>query len=86
MDSNLLAYVKKPIKSRIHYIMKFQKDNLIKYAIMFVVVYFASKLIPTCGVLQEHAIYVALIASSTFALLDVCYPQVVVKKEDETLG
>jgi len=66
--------------------MKFQKDNLIKYAIMFTVVYYATKLIPTCGVLQQHALYVALIASSTFALLDVCYPQVVVKQVDETLG
>tara|TARA_B100001123_G_C15130615_1_gene955179 strand:- start:312 stop:518 length:207 start_codon:yes stop_codon:yes gene_type:complete len=48
--------------------------NLIKYLIMFFIVTTATKIIPSCGVLQKHAIYVGLIASSTFALIDICSP------------
>ena len=43
--------------------------NALKYFVMFFVVTTATKIIPTCGVLQEHAIYVGLIAASTFALI-----------------
>ena len=53
--------------------------NLVKYALMFLIVYLSTKVIPTCGVLQEHAIYVGLIASTSFALLDTCYPSIVVE-------
>ena len=57
-------------------------ENIIKYLIMFAVVSYSTKIIPTCGVLQEHAMYVGLIAASTFALIDTCYPNyVVVDKE-----
>jgi hypothetical protein len=56
--------------------------NLIKYFIMFIVVSTATKVIPTCGVLKEHALYVGLIASSTFALIDICSPHVIVEKEN----
>ncbi len=57
-------------------------ENIIKYLIMFAVVSYSTKIIPTCGVLQEHAMYVGLIAASTFALIDICYPNyVVVDKE-----
>ena len=48
--------------------------NLIKYLVMFFIVTTATKIIPSCGVLQKHAIYVGLIASSTFALIDICSP------------
>ena len=61
-------------------------ENIIKYLIMFIVVSYSTKIIPTCGVLQEHAIYVGLIASSTFALIDICYPNyVVVDKEKQNI-
>ena len=53
------------------------QKNLIKYLIMLLVVATATKIIPTCGVLQNHAIYVGLIASTTMALLDMCYPNYV---------
>jgi exosortase/archaeosortase len=53
------------------------KNNLIKYLIMFVVVTVSTRVIPTCGVLQQHAIYVGLIGASTFALIDTCYPNYV---------
>tara|TARA_B100001093_G_C26658325_1_gene940654 strand:- start:484 stop:636 length:153 start_codon:yes stop_codon:yes gene_type:complete len=49
---------------------------------MFIVVSTATKVIPTCGVLKEHAVYVGLISSSTFALIDICSPHVIVEKEN----
>jgi len=49
---------------------------------MFIVVSTATKVIPTCGVLKEHALYVGLIASSTFALIDICSPHVIIEKEN----
>ena len=57
--------------------------NLIKYFIMFLVTSTASMIIPTCGVLKEHAIYVGLISASTFALIDICSPQIIVEKENK---
>ena len=59
------------------------QKNLIKYLIMFLVVTTATKVIPTCGVLQEHAIYVGLISASTFALIDICSPNIILHKEDK---
>ena len=58
------------------------QKNLIKYLIMFLVVTTATKVIPTCGVLQEHAIYVGLISASTFALIDICSPNIILQKEN----
>ena len=60
----------------------FNQTNLLKYVIMFLVVTTATKVIPTCGVLQKQAVYVGLVASSTFALIDICYPQVVVREKE----
>jgi hypothetical protein len=50
----------------------------IKYVIMFIVTALATKVIPTCGVLQKHAVYVGLISASTFALIDMCDPHIVI--------
>ena len=55
----------------------FNSQNIIRYIVMFVVVTISTKIIPTCGVLQNHAIYVGLISSTTLALLDMCYPNYV---------
>jgi len=57
-------------------------QNIIRYIVLFIVVTVSTKIIPTCGVLQNHAIYVGLIASTTMALLDMCYPNYV-KIEDK---
>jgi exosortase/archaeosortase len=56
--------------------------NLIKYLVMFLVTSVATMVIPTCGVLKQHAIYVGLISASTFALIDICSPQIIVEKEN----
>tara|TARA_Y100000592_G_C5430372_1_gene298053 strand:- start:780 stop:968 length:189 start_codon:yes stop_codon:yes gene_type:complete len=57
-------------------------NNFIKYLILFIVTATATKVIPTCGVLKEHAIYVGMISASTFALIDICSPNVVFEKEN----
>tara|TARA_B100001094_G_C18019773_1_gene714481 strand:- start:96 stop:287 length:192 start_codon:yes stop_codon:yes gene_type:complete len=59
------------------------QTNLFKYVIMFVVVATATRVIPTCGVLKQHAVYVGLIAASTFALIDMCSPHYIVVKDEE---
>ena len=58
------------------------QQNIIRYIVMLVVVTIATKVIPTCGVLQNHAIYVGLIAASTLAILDMCQPNYVMKKQE----
>ena len=50
------------------------KENLLKYLIMFVVVSGATLVIPTCGVLKSQAVMVGLLASTTFAIIDMNYP------------
>ena len=58
-------------------------QNIIRYFVMFAVVTVSTKIIPTCGVLQNHAIYVGLISATTLALLDMCYPNYVrINKEE----
>jgi len=57
--------------------------NLIKYLLMFLVTSVATMVIPTCGVLKQHAVYVGLISASTFALIDICSPQIIVEKENK---
>ncbi len=59
-----------------------QTENLFKYLIMFLVTTVSAKLIPSCGVLQEHAIYIGLISASTFALIDICSPNIIIQKEE----
>jgi exosortase/archaeosortase len=58
-------------------------QNIIRYLLMFIVVTVSTKIIPTCGVLQNHAIYVGLISATTLALLDMCYPNYVRINESE---
>ena len=53
------------------------KENLLKYLILFVVVSGATLVIPTCGVLRSQAVMVGLLASTTFAIIDMVYPHYV---------
>lgn len=62
---------------------QFNLQNIIRYTVMFIVVTASTKVIPTCGVLKEHAIYVGLIGSSTLALLDMCYPNYIIDKRGQ---
>ena len=56
--------------------------NLLKYLLMFLVTTVATKVIPSCGVLKEQAVYVGLISASTFALIDICSPEIIIQKEN----
>ena len=56
--------------------------NLLKYLLMFLVTTTATKVIPSCGVLKEQAVYVGLISASTFALIDICSPENIIQKEN----
>ena len=49
---------------------QFNKDNLLKYLIMFVVMSVSTLVIPTCGVLKSQAIQVGILAATTFAIID----------------
>ena len=64
------AFVDPPKESNLN----LNKENLLKYLIMFVVVSTATLVIPTCGVLKSQAIMVGLLASTTFAIIDMVYP------------
>tara|TARA_Y100000389_G_scaffold156470_1_gene157335 strand:+ start:238 stop:480 length:243 start_codon:yes stop_codon:yes gene_type:complete len=64
------AFVDPPKESNLN----LNKENLLKYLIMFVVVSTSTLVIPTCGVLKSQAIMVGLLASTTFAIIDMVYP------------
>lgn len=53
------------------------RENLIKYIILFLVVTISTYYIPNCSIMNEHAIYIGLLAATTFVLLDRYLPHVV---------
>jgi len=53
-------------------------QNLIKYLIMLLIVSGSTFYIPSCSIINEHALYVGLLAASTFALLDRFIPHIVI--------
>jgi len=57
-------------------------NNFKKYIILFTVISISTFVIPTCGVLKSHAIYVGLIGASTFALIDICFPNIILVNND----
>jgi len=64
------AFVDPPKESNLN----LNKEHLLKYLIMFIVVTTATLVIPTCGVLKSQAVIVGLLASTTFAIIDMNYP------------
>lgn len=50
------------------------KENLLKYILLFIVVTLATLVIPTCGVLKSQAVSVGLVAATTFATIDMILP------------
>jgi hypothetical protein len=62
----------------------FSPQNLLKYFILFIVVTTSTFYIPNCNIINEHALYVGLLASTTFVLLDRYMPHIVIieKKDD----
>ena len=56
--------------------------NMKKYFIILAIVSISTKIIPTCNVLQSQAIYIGLIAATTFALLDIYYPSIIISQKE----
>jgi len=54
-------------------------NNLVKYVILFCVVAGSTFYIPNCNIINEHAVYIGLLASTTFAILDRIYPSVIME-------
>ena len=59
------------------------QKHLIKYFIMFFIVTISTYFIPNCSIMNEHAIYIGLLASTTFVILDNNFPTIIIKKENE---
>jgi len=62
--------------------MQINFNNLIKYFIMFSIVSFSTFFIPNCSIMNQHAVYIGLLAGTTLILLDKYYPSVNINKED----
>ena len=63
--------------------MNINLNNLIKYLILFSVVTFSTFFIPNCSIMNQHAIYIGLLAGTTYVLLDKYYPSIVINKEEQ---
>lgn len=61
----------------------FNKENIIKYLILFTVVTLSTYMIPNCSIMNEHAMYIGLLASTTFVLLDRFIPHTIIVNENE---
>ena len=61
----------------------FNFNNFIKYIILFIVVTFSTFFIPSCNMISRHAVYIGLLASTTFVLLDKYYPSIVINKDKD---
>ena len=59
------------------------QKHFIKYVIMFSVVCSSTYFIPNCSIMNEHAIYIGLLAATTFATLDRYIPNVVIVEKKE---
>ena len=50
---------------------------MLKYIILFSVVAGSTFYIPNCNIINEHAVYVGLLAATTYVLLDRIFPNIV---------
>ena len=56
----------------------FNTQNLLKYFILFSIVSTSTYYIPNCNIINEHAIYIGLLAATSFVLLDRYMPHIVI--------
>ena len=61
----------------------FNFNNFLKYSFLFIIVTFSTFFIPNCSIMNQHAVYIGLLASTTFVLLDKYYPSIVINKEEK---
>ncbi len=60
-------------------------QNVLKYFLMLSIVSISTFYIPNCSIMNEHAIYIGLLAATTFVLLDRYMPHIIIvnKKHNE---
>jgi len=56
--------------------------NIMKYFLMLLIVTSSTYYIPNCSIINEHAIYIGLLAATTFVLLDRYMPYIVIVEQD----
>ena len=56
----------------------FNTQNILKYFLMISVVTISTYYIPDCSIMNEHAVYIRLLATTTFILLDRYMPHIVI--------
>ena len=63
----------------------FNVQNILKYFLLLSIVTISTYYIPNCSIMNEHAIYIGLLASTTFVLLDRYMPHIIIinKKHHE---
>ena len=59
------------------------KQNIYKYIILFSVVSLSTYMIPNCSIMNVHAFYIGLLASTTFIILDKLFPHTVIVNENK---
>ena len=57
--------------------------NVLKYLIMLIIVTLSTYFIPNCSIMNEHAIYIGLLAATTLILLDRSMPYVIIHRTNE---
>ena len=57
-------------------------SNPLKYFIMLIIVTASTYFIPNCTIMNEHAIYIGLLAATTLILLDRTMPYIIIYKEN----
>ena len=55
-------------------------SNPLKYFIMLIIVTASTYFIPNCTIMNEHAIYIGLLAATTLILLDRTMPYIIIYK------
>ena len=60
----------------------FNAQNILKYFLMISVVTISTYYIPNCSIMNEHAIYIGLLATTTFILLDRYMPHIVIVEQE----
>ena len=59
-------------------------NNMLKYIILFSVVAGSTFYIPNCNIINEHAVYVGLLAATTYVLLDRIFPNIVLIEDENS--
>ena len=56
----------------------FNVQNVLKYFLLLSIVTISTYYIPNCSIMNEHAVYIGLLATTTFILLDRYMPHIVI--------